>query len=89
MRCEAPPHRHRLRAPPDPRLDAHPRLARPHHQRRTGELIRELDTDPARDYQPDGQTKKTPNPLGVQGHSDVLRPSHWCAARDLNPEPAD
>jgi hypothetical protein len=45
----------------------------------TGELIRELDIDPARP-----PTKTTPNPIGVQGHSDVLR-HHMARSEGLEP----
>ena len=56
----------------------------------TGELIRELVIDPDRDYQPLGRrpgrppTKTTPNPIGAQGHSDVLR-HHTVELRGLEP----
>jgi hypothetical protein len=49
----------------------------------TGDLIRELTIDPARNHQPNRPaarptTKNTPNPIRVQGVLDVLRHhSRW------------
>ena len=55
----------------------------------TGELIRELVIDPARDYQPlgrpPGPQPKTPRtPLRVQGVLDVLR-HHKARSEGLEP----
>ena len=50
----------------------------------TGEILRDLTIDPARDYQPTGRPdprnprpKKSPNPNAGSGYSDVLRHHMW------------
>ena len=48
----------------------------------TGELLRELTLDPARDYQPTGEppgppTKTTPNPMRVRRSSMSCDRTRW------------